>query len=139
MTAIDADMAWQDHAACLGCDPDVFFPEAGEDSAAAKAVCAGCPVREECLEYAIATGQAYGMWGGVAQTPRRKMIKARAQTAGLWRLTCVGCGKDGPPAGTLREATEFARLADWAVTRDRSTRRNVARCAGCRLRNRRTA
>lgn len=139
MSAVDADMAWQDHAACLGCDPDVFFPEAGEDSAAAKAVCAGCRVREECLEWAIATGQEYGVWGGMLQTPRRKLIKARAQAPGLHRLTCVGCDQHSPPAGTVMEAVEFARLADWAVTRDRSTRRNVARCAGCRLRNRRTA
>lgn len=72
------DAHWRDLAACLEEDPTRFFP-AGDDAAEverAKAVCSGCPVREECLAYAIETHQTHGIWGG--RTPReRRRIRRR--------------------------------------------------------------
>jgi WhiB family redox-sensing transcriptional regulator len=62
---------WQQHGACRREDPELFFPpevELVEDRRArereARAICAGCPVRLACLEWAIATGQRLGIWGG---------------------------------------------------------------------------
>ena len=48
---------WQEQANCLGVDPDLFFPERGASTKEAKAVCRGCEVRAECLEYALTHGE----------------------------------------------------------------------------------
>ena len=49
---------WQDHANCLGVDPDLFFPERGASTREAKEVCRGCVVREDCLEFALRTARS---------------------------------------------------------------------------------
>jgi WhiB family redox-sensing transcriptional regulator len=71
-------MRWRDQAACLDEDPEVFFPvgttgPAIEQTARAKAVCAGCEVRHECLAWALDMGQAHGVWGGTDENERRMM------------------------------------------------------------------
>ena len=58
-------------AACAGKDPDLWFPEKGQSSANAKAICEGCPVRSECLEYGKL--EAFGIWGGTTPAERRRM------------------------------------------------------------------
>jgi WhiB family transcriptional regulator, redox-sensing transcriptional regulator len=74
--------SWQAAAACLGSDPELFFPVSGsgkclEQIAQAKAVCAGCPVRRECLGFAQRTGQAHGVWGGLTEQERAQVKRAR--------------------------------------------------------------
>jgi WhiB family redox-sensing transcriptional regulator len=76
---------WRRHAVCRGEDPELFFPlgSAGPALAqivAAKAVCARCPVREECLRFAMRTGQGYGIWGGLTEDERRN-LRRRAWAA----------------------------------------------------------
>jgi WhiB family redox-sensing transcriptional regulator len=69
---------WQDEAACQYTDPDAFFPEKGEANKQAKAVCAGCPVRAECLAYALehsATVGRFGVWGGLSERERRRLLR----------------------------------------------------------------
>lgn len=68
---------WMAAAACLGMDPDLFFPERGEDAEQAKAVCRTCAVRLECLDYALANSEKFGCWGGLSERARRRMRKAR--------------------------------------------------------------
>jgi hypothetical protein len=51
-------------AACLGVDPEQFFPPEGDNGAEAKAICASCPVRSECYDLACANGEKAGIWGG---------------------------------------------------------------------------
>jgi WhiB family redox-sensing transcriptional regulator len=86
MTALrDASRAWRDRALCLDADPDLFFPpddgvNAYAQTLAAKKVCAACPVRAECLEYAIVNNELWGVWGGVPERPRRAM-RLQAQQA----------------------------------------------------------
>ncbi|HEX7094373.1 MAG TPA: WhiB family transcriptional regulator [Acidimicrobiales bacterium] len=75
------DRNWRELAACRDTDPDLFFPvgttgPAIEQIAAAKAVCATCPSREPCLEYALITNQDSGVWGGLAEDERRKLRRA---------------------------------------------------------------
>lgn len=67
--------AWFKRAACKGMDPDLFFPERGDLDAvrAAKQVCAGCPVTDECLTYALVTVQRWGIWGGMSEKQRRRV------------------------------------------------------------------
>lgn len=69
---------WQDHANCLGVDPDLFFPERGASTREAKEVCRGCVVREDCLEFALANGEKFGIWGGLSERERRRIRRARA-------------------------------------------------------------
>ena len=70
--------SWQDKANCLGVDPDLFFPERGASTREAKEVCRGCVVREACLEYALANGEKFGIWGGMSERERRRIRRARA-------------------------------------------------------------
>lgn len=64
---------WIARANCLGVDPALFFPGQGESTKEAKEVCTGCTVRVECLEYAIETGERFGIWGGKSERERRRM------------------------------------------------------------------
>lgn len=68
--------AWQADAACAGADPGLFFPEQGESAAPACAICAGCPVRDECLRDAVADSERPGVWGGTSRSDRRRLRTA---------------------------------------------------------------
>jgi WhiB family redox-sensing transcriptional regulator len=72
---------WRTDAACNGMNPDLFFPELGEDARPAKEVCRGCPVRERCLEYAMANRETHGVWGGRSEKERRRLRRQRSQVA----------------------------------------------------------
>jgi WhiB family transcriptional regulator, redox-sensing transcriptional regulator len=69
---------WQEMANCLGVDPDLFFPERGASTREAKDVCRGCVVRIDCLEYALANGEKFGIWGGMSERERRRIRRQRA-------------------------------------------------------------
>jgi WhiB family redox-sensing transcriptional regulator len=72
---------WQARGNCLGLDPDLFFPERGESAAEAKAVCASCMVRTECLEFALEHKERFGVWGGLSEYERRRLRGARRLAA----------------------------------------------------------
>jgi len=74
-------MTWQDKGACVGRPSAIFFPRRGENASRAKAVCAGCPVRDECLEYALANGERFGVWGGKSERERRRIRAERRSQA----------------------------------------------------------
>jgi WhiB family transcriptional regulator, redox-sensing transcriptional regulator len=74
----ELERGWQDYANCLGVDPDLFFPERGASTREAKEVCRGCVVRQECLEYALANGEKFGIWGGMSERERRRIRRQRA-------------------------------------------------------------
>jgi WhiB family redox-sensing transcriptional regulator len=74
----EAERGWQERANCLGVDPDLFFPERGASTREAKAVCRGCEVRVECLEYALQHGEKFGIWGGLSERERRRVRRQRA-------------------------------------------------------------
>ena len=68
---------WQERALCAQTDPEAFFPEKGGSTREAKRICSGCEVRAECLEYALAHDERFGIWGGLSERERRK-LKRRA-------------------------------------------------------------
>lgn len=70
-------LAWQERALCAQTDPEAFFPEKGGSTREAKQVCLACEVRAECLEYALANDERFGIWGGLSERERRK-LKRRA-------------------------------------------------------------
>jgi WhiB family redox-sensing transcriptional regulator len=69
--------SWVLRANCVGIDAELFFPDRGEPTRHAKAVCAGCEVRAECLDYALETGQKFGVWGGTSERERRSLRRIR--------------------------------------------------------------
>jgi len=72
---------WRDQAACRGLDTAIFFPSSDVEAGAAKAVCATCPVRDSCLEWALGTRQEDGVWGGLTDTERRRLRRRRRDAA----------------------------------------------------------
>jgi WhiB family redox-sensing transcriptional regulator len=74
---------WQRRAACRrpGVDPDGFYPDKGGTTRPAKRICAGCPVKAECLAYALANDERFGIWGGLSERERRRLRPARPPVA----------------------------------------------------------
>lgn len=79
-------MSWQDKAACMGIDARLFFGPDGEPraereirEAKAKAICASCPVRAQCLDYALGNSIKYGIWGGLSGEERERERRRRAR------------------------------------------------------------
>jgi WhiB family redox-sensing transcriptional regulator len=70
--------SWRDRANCRGMDVNTFFPEQGKNSTAAKAVCDGCEVTEECWAYG--QHQKFGVWGGRGERERRRMRYQRRRS-----------------------------------------------------------
>ena len=70
-----AELAWQERALCAQTDPEAFFPEKGGSTREAKKVCLGCDVRGDCLEYALAHDERFGIWGGLSERERRRLKK----------------------------------------------------------------
>lgn len=71
-------MSWQEKAACGGQEPELFFPVGNTGPAKlqideAKAVCNRCEVSEQCLTWALETGQEFGVWGGMSENERRAL------------------------------------------------------------------
>ena len=71
----DGALGWQDRALCAQTDPEAFFPEKGGSTREAKRVCQSCDVRAECLEYALAHDERFGIWGGLSERERRRFKK----------------------------------------------------------------
>ena len=69
---------WQTHARCAEVDPEIFFPERGGSSKAARSVCNVCHVRSQCLEYALNNKEQFGIWGGTSERERRRLRKERS-------------------------------------------------------------
>jgi WhiB family redox-sensing transcriptional regulator len=73
--AEEGALSWQERSLCAQTDPEAFFPEKGGSTREAKKVCVGCEVRSECLEYALANDERFGIWGGLSERERRKLKK----------------------------------------------------------------
>ena len=82
MSAVRIDDAWQVKAACRGPQAAVFFPpshferkdEKAEREQRAKAICASCSVRKDCLDYALRIREPHGIWGGLNELERRGLL-----------------------------------------------------------------
>lgn len=94
---------WQQQAACRGLDSSVFFHPSGERGPSragraqrAKEICARCPVLRQCREHALASHEPYGVWGGLTEEERDRMLRQdrrgaeltprdRREACGPWR------------------------------------------------------
>jgi WhiB family redox-sensing transcriptional regulator len=75
------DTTWHDQGICATTDPAIFYPEPGASDAPALEICAGCPIRRTCLQHALTAPEWHGVWGGVSQNERRRLIRARQAQA----------------------------------------------------------
>jgi len=124
---------WMESAACRGMAANIFFParQGGDHAtldaqaqatAIAKAICAGCPVKAECLEYATANGESMGIWGGVSA---RSLNPSKAKATNS-RAVRLGMNADRPiPHGTVNGYVNFACRCDACRTARHTT--NVQR------------
>jgi WhiB family redox-sensing transcriptional regulator len=67
------EQSWHERALCAETDPEAFFPEKGGSTREAKKICTGCEVRAECLEFALANDERFGIWGGLSERERRRL------------------------------------------------------------------
>jgi WhiB family redox-sensing transcriptional regulator len=97
---------WQRRAACRNLDSSMFFHPDGERGPCrqrredrAKAVCAACPVRAECLEHSLRVQEPYGVWGGLSETERPRLRQTLAESQhGVRPVTgSHGSGQDPSP------------------------------------------
>ena len=74
---------WMRKAACRGHGFEAWFPtdEVGEEADTAQRVCAGCPVRPDCLDYALDGGIRHGLWGGLSSRERASLNRRRVPQA----------------------------------------------------------
>ena len=77
MERIDTDTLWMADGLCRDKPPAVFFPSDGVGVDRARKICASCPVRELCLEYALDNRIDHGVWGGTSERERRRILKRR--------------------------------------------------------------
>ncbi len=75
---IDETLTWRADALCAQTDPEAFFPEKGGSTREAKRVCHACIVRAECLDYALAHDERFGIWGGLSERERRRLKRGIA-------------------------------------------------------------
>lgn len=120
------DLPWQLRGLCAETDPGAFFPEDGEPAGPAKRVCRSCPVRAECLDYALSTGQEYGVWGGMSEQERRQLKPAadgqpaeRRCLKGLHVMTTENTGCDGR-CRACRRSSNRRRAASGPTGRRRA-------------------
>jgi WhiB family transcriptional regulator, redox-sensing transcriptional regulator len=72
---------WRQRSACQGLDPEIFYPQTDEEAEEAKAICGICPVRQMCLEHALAFRERDGVWGGFTERERRRLLRQRQKSA----------------------------------------------------------
>ena len=92
-----ADTKWMAAGSCADKPPALFFPSDGVGVEVAKRVCEECPVKSECLEFALENRIDHGVWGGTSERQRRRIVKARLADGSRQRLGRRG-GDAGMPA-----------------------------------------
>jgi WhiB family redox-sensing transcriptional regulator len=94
MTVIDNRASWWSRVACSTADPDLFFPISSSGPAArqatkAKAICAGCEIKQACLDYALDAGPVQGVWGGMTEEERRQLVRRERRAHHTQRQAAV--------------------------------------------------
>lgn len=78
---LGAPQPWMTDALCLQIDPELFYPEQGASNREGKRICAACDVRAECLAFAFARSEPYGIWGGLSARERWRVTRAARLTS----------------------------------------------------------
>ena len=80
---VPSGMAWRQQGSCAGSDATVFYPPPDDDTLAeqAKEICAMCPVLAQCRDFALTTREKHGVWGGLTERERRRVIRQNRRSA----------------------------------------------------------
>ena len=115
---------WRELAACRGADLDLFFPGRGESARPARQVCAACPVRQPCLDYAITNAITYGIWGGLTERERRALRSRWVRTVRQERDQSIAAASAaGYTKATIGRAFSVAHTSvSRALSRDSDLR-----------------
>jgi WhiB family transcriptional regulator, redox-sensing transcriptional regulator len=117
---------WREEAACRGADLALFFPGRGESAQPARQICARCPVRQECLEFALRHGEVHGIWGGLTERDRRALRTRHRDTirrerdAAITAAAAAGYTKAATGRAVGLAATSVSRVLSRADRRGRS-------------------
>ncbi len=84
-------MSWEEQARCRQYDPEIFFAPRARAERKAKTICAKCPVKVDCLVFALQAKVEFGIWGGTNGKERRAMIRRSPQDTD-WRVEIQGLG-----------------------------------------------
>ena len=76
-----SELAWMDSALCAQVGGDAWYPEKGGAVLAPKRICRQCPVRAECLDYALDHNERFGVWGGLSEAERQRLRRQRKDVA----------------------------------------------------------
>lgn len=98
---------WRIGALCAQVDPEIFYPDVGQPTRPAKAVCATCPVRGFCLDEALETNERYGVWGGLSERERRAIRRQRSTPA------ATAIDPATPRDDDLDDLNEDSETDDW--------------------------
>lgn len=77
----EVQLEWMREGHCRYYPPAAFFPSDGVGVDQARQICAECPVKAECLEYALESRIDHGVWGGCSERQRRRILRQRRQDA----------------------------------------------------------
>lgn len=120
---------WMTDAACKGYPTDWWFPPHGARPTKAKTICAGCPVRDECLQHALDTDERKGIWGGVSIDRERRRRRAGSGAPQVERPKPGGPIPHGTPAGYRAHMRRGVPVCD-ECREARNADRRAARAEG---------
>jgi WhiB family transcriptional regulator, redox-sensing transcriptional regulator len=117
---------WRELAACRGADLEVFFPGRGESAGPARQVCAACPVRQPCLDYAITNRITHGIWGGLTERECRALQSRWVRASRRERDAAIAAASAaGYTKASIGRAFGLARISvSRALSREPDRRRS---------------
>lgn len=98
VTADSTETLWMAAGACREHHPSVFFPSTGTGVLRAQRICRTCPVAGDCLEYALTHSIEHGVWGGVSERGRRRLLAER-RAEGFRTVRLAPIRRTRPTAG----------------------------------------
>jgi predicted Fe-S protein YdhL (DUF1289 family) len=128
---------WQTDAPCTQTDPEIFFPEKGGSIRDAKQVCRGCDVRAECLAYALANDERFGIWGCLSERERHRLARQEPASTMQRSEAALHAAPRPCPKGHLRTPDNVypngsCRKCAIAREREAKQRRDAARADAMR-------
>lgn len=108
LAAVPAPGEWATHGRCVKAPTELFFPGRGEDCTAAKRICGGCPVLDECRAYGMAHAGLKGVFGGLTENERRTERKRRS--AEIISVDAVPAVASAAEAGVAAPGTLYRQL-----------------------------
>ena len=124
--------AWMKRAACRGLPAEQFHPKRGAATAHLKQLCSTCPVRHDCLDYAMINGEKYGIWGGKSERQRRALRKGSDTTTAadgtiVKPVALVDATKCGTQAGYQQHHRHGTDPCEPCIDAHRAYMRNYKR------------